>query len=136
MTNLHDWSEYCQSTSYKAITRINLIFCAFTFGNISTLTQLYFAFVRPLLESCTPTWSPHYLKDIDIIENVQRYFTRRLAGYEKKQRNNDNFRARLLEVIVNKIFIVRIKYELSYIFSSYFTNMELINWILNNFRDL
>ena len=76
-----DWSDHCQVISNKAIARINLIFRVFTYSNVQTLVKLYCTFVRPLLESCTPIWSPHHLKDIDAIEHVQRYFTRRLPGF-------------------------------------------------------
>ena len=44
------------------------------------MTSLFTTYVRPLLEYCTPAWSPHLLKDIDKIESVQRYFTRSLPG--------------------------------------------------------
>ena len=33
---------------------------------------------RPILEYCTPVWSPYLLHDFNKIESVQRYFTRRL----------------------------------------------------------
>ena len=41
---------------------------------------LYKTYIRPLVESGTQVWSPHSLQDIDIIENVQRRFAKRLAG--------------------------------------------------------
>ncbi len=37
-------------------------------------------YVRPLLEYCSPVWAPVYVTDIDIIERVQRRFTKRLNG--------------------------------------------------------
>jgi hypothetical protein len=36
--------------------------------------------VRPLLEYCTPVWSPHFKKLIHMVENVQRRFTKRSDG--------------------------------------------------------
>ena len=38
--------------------------------------------MRPLLEYCSLIWSPHTLESIDLLENVQRSFTRRLPGLE------------------------------------------------------
>ena len=33
-------------------------------------------YVRPLMEYCTPVWSSYCKKDIDLVEGVQRAFTR------------------------------------------------------------
>ena len=45
------------------------------------LTAAYKTYVRPILEYATPVWSPYLTKDIILLENVQRYFTRRVLGY-------------------------------------------------------
>ena len=37
-------------------------------------------FVLPILEYCSPIWSPHTSKNITILESVQRRFTKRLPG--------------------------------------------------------
>jgi len=37
-------------------------------------------FVRPLLDCCSPVWAPVYETDINLIERVQRHFTKRLLG--------------------------------------------------------
>ncbi len=47
---------------------------------ISTNTYIYICYVRPVLESSTQVWSPILKGNIDRIEAVQRYFTRRLEG--------------------------------------------------------
>ena len=44
------------------------------------LIFLYTTYIRPILESGSVIWSPHYLQDIDRLENVQRNFTKYLAG--------------------------------------------------------
>ena len=44
----------------------------------NTLTDLYKCYVRPILEYVSVVWSPHHVYLIDIIENVQRSFTKRL----------------------------------------------------------
>ena len=46
--------------------------------------------MRSLLEYCSPIWSPHTLESIDLLENVQRSFIRRLSGLD-----NLNYPARL-----------------------------------------
>ena len=44
------------------------------------LVKAFCTYVRPLLEYCTPVWSPHYRYLIDMVEKVQRRFTKRLSG--------------------------------------------------------
>ena len=72
------FSDYIVNIVAKAYRRIYLIFRGFVSRNAQLLKQVYITYVRPLLEYCTPLWSPYLIKDIAMIENVQRYFTRRL----------------------------------------------------------
>jgi len=37
-------------------------------------------YVRPILEQCSPVWSPHHKYLINKIESVQKIFTKRLPG--------------------------------------------------------
>ena len=43
----------------------------------------YESCVRPLLEYCSPVWFPYFIKDIVLIENVQKYFSRIILRYPK-----------------------------------------------------
>jgi hypothetical protein len=42
--------------------------------------KAYRTYILPILDYCSPIWSPYKLADIDLLESVQRYFTKRLAG--------------------------------------------------------
>ena len=50
------------------------------FRSREVMLQLYKILVRPYLEYCAQFWSPHYRKDVEAIERVQRRFTRMLPG--------------------------------------------------------
>ena len=50
--------------------------------NWKIMLQLYKTLVRPHLEYCVQFWSPHYRKDVDALERVQKRFTRMLPGLE------------------------------------------------------
>ena len=54
----------------------NCIANCFQSKNPSLLSSAFTSYVCPILEYLSPIWSPHSVKDIDIIENVQRRFTK------------------------------------------------------------
>jgi len=59
----------------KAHKRTAAIYRAFRSGNVDLLIRAYVTYVRPLVEHNSVIWSPYTLKDIDVIEAVQRRFT-------------------------------------------------------------
>jgi len=61
---------------HKAMNRANLILKSFHY----LFTKAFSTYVRPLLEYCSPVWSPHFNSLINKNEKVQRYFTKRMTG--------------------------------------------------------
>jgi ribonuclease P/MRP protein subunit RPP40 len=71
-------SAHCSNIVLKANARAKLILKAFLSCDYKSLARALAVYVRPLLEYCSPAWSPHNKGDIDLIENVQRAFTRKV----------------------------------------------------------
>lgn len=69
---------HCIEISKKASRIVNMLFRIFETRNVSALLMAYKVYVRPIMEYCSPAWSPSHYGDIDMHENVQRYFTRRV----------------------------------------------------------
>jgi len=49
---------------------------AFRKLDISDFRLIYKTYIRPHLEFCIQAWSPHYIKDIEVLENVQKAATK------------------------------------------------------------
>ena len=64
----------------KAQHRASLIFKSFSSRQPILLFKAFTVYVRPILEYCSSVWSPVYKSDIELVERVQRGFTKRLRG--------------------------------------------------------
>jgi len=57
-----------------------MIIRCFVPRNTDLLVRAFTTYGRPLLEYNSVVWSPYLKSDIELIENVQRRFTKRLKG--------------------------------------------------------
>ncbi len=74
------FTEHCSIIAQSAGIRMNMIFNCFVNRNSEFLIQMYKTFVRSKLEFASQAWNPTMLRNIDILESVQRRFTKRLYG--------------------------------------------------------
>jgi hypothetical protein len=77
-------SEHVATVCAKANQRAGLIFRAFSTRRWDILLRAFIVYVRPLLEYCSPIWSPCSRNLITKLERVQRSFTRRLPGLRNR----------------------------------------------------
>ena len=81
--NQIDFSAHIKGVASKAKQRIYLLFKCFKSRNMSLLLKAYNSYILPLFDYCSAVWSPTKYGDIDLLENVQRNFTKRLQGMEE-----------------------------------------------------
>lgn len=113
------FSFHINSIKSKAFQRLHLLFRYFRSKNYSLLLNAYKVFIRPILEYNTVIWNPYLLKDIDTLEGVQRYFTKRLMN------NQFSYPERLCRLNLEFLEKRRIIFDLIYCFK-----------ILNKYVDL
>ena len=65
---------------HRAFIRLRLILKCFRSRDKRILTRAYCTYVRPILEYCSPVWSPQNKQLITKIERVQRFFTSAIPG--------------------------------------------------------
>ena len=70
------------AVAVKAANRtLGLIKRTFTSRSKDVIVRLYKSLVRPHLEYCMSVWRPHYRKDIDLLEGVQRRALKLISGF-------------------------------------------------------
>jgi len=86
----------------------------------ATLTYFYglTSYIRPLIEHDSVIWSPYTVKDIELIESVQRPFTKRLPGfnilpYAERLKRLDLFGLELRSLHADLIFCYKIVFSLT-----------------------
>jgi len=72
------FTKHYRSIVSKANHRSSLILKSIQSPQL--LFRAFSVFERPLLDYCSPVWAPVYKTDINLIERVQRRFTKRFLG--------------------------------------------------------
>ena len=68
-----NWSEHIHSISMKSKKLLGLLYRQFyKYSSNKALLTLYMSLIRPHLEYASPVWNPYRVKDIKLLESVQK----------------------------------------------------------------
>ena len=104
-------SAQCFRAAARAQKMLAIIKLAFKFLSVHSLSVLYKSFVLPLLEYCSVVWCPYYVRDIEILEKVQRRFTRILPVFRDLP-----YKDRLEKYHLSSLFARRLYFDLLCVF--------------------
>ena len=109
------FSSHINHIVCKAHRRANLILRCFVSKDAVSLVNAFKVYARPILEYCSVVWCPFLIKDITLIEKVQRRFTRRLIGMREL-----NYYQRLQQLGLESLELRRIRIDLLFAYKIVF----------------
>ena len=77
-------ARFFKSIFFARFVGIEQIKRTISYKKPEIMVRLYKTLVRPHLEYCVSAWSPHYIKDEELLERVQHRFTRMIKEVRGK----------------------------------------------------
>ena len=113
LSNRLTWTRHIEEVISKARIMSSWALRTFTTRKKDPMATIWNSQVRPVLDYCSPLWSPcpTDFKNIDLLEGVQRAFTRRIEGMEGL-----NYAQRLKELKMNSVQRRQERYKILYIY--------------------
>ena len=73
-----NFSEHISKILKASDAMTNWFLKIFGTTNLKLILKIYKIYIRPILEYCCGIYNPRWVKDINRLENFQKYFTRRI----------------------------------------------------------
>jgi len=77
------YSSQCLKSAATARKVIAMVRRTFRNLDIADFRLIYKTHIRPHMEFCIQAWSPHFVKDIDVLERVQKAATKLVPMLQK-----------------------------------------------------
>jgi hypothetical protein len=103
------FTRHCSEVSKKASRLANLILRVFKCKDASILVKAFCCYVRPILEYCSPVWSPFQIKDVNMVEAVQRRFTKRVISRCLPRFNHFSYHERIRALKMDTLELRRVR---------------------------
>jgi hypothetical protein len=72
------FESHVSSIVSKARQRVSILFRGFVTCNLYVIRQAFVTYIRPILEYNSIVWNPSFIFLIDLIESVQRNFSKHI----------------------------------------------------------
>jgi hypothetical protein len=106
-TSSLNFHQHIQSMCSKARSQIFLLRKRFLCKDTKYLILAYKTYILPILNYCSPVWSPSAAGDILLIERVQKFFTKNLFGCEGL-----SYKERLCKTGLKSLELIRLQADL------------------------
>jgi hypothetical protein len=116
-------SRHIHDITKKALRICNLIFRILKTKDVKIYTKAFITLVRPILEYAVVVWCPQHSKDINLVENGLRSYTRRL--YKRCRLPTDTYRNRLRYLELQSLEERRVVQDLIFIYKLLCHNVDL-----------
>ena len=125
------FSKQCVEASKKANRMLGFISRTFDYKSEDIILPLYKSLVRPHLEYAVQCWSPYYIKDIAVLERVQRRATKLIPSIR-----NLPYNIRLHRLKLHSLELRRIRGQMIEVFKILKGFDEVENVILRNYNSV
>jgi hypothetical protein len=105
------FSQHVDSVASTARRLTGLVFRTIRSRCRDVLLPVYTTLVRPGMEYATAVWNPHLIRNVEVLEKVQRRFTKRISGMRYK-----SYTDRLLCLKLPSLSLRRIYFDLVYLY--------------------
>jgi hypothetical protein len=102
-----DFKDHINKIVSRARQRTCMLFRGFTSRNIDILMRAFIVYIRPVVEYNSVVWNPCTVHLIDILESVQRSFTKRIPSISKL-----TYAERLAHLNLDTLELRRLRFDL------------------------